>query len=361
MSHFSRLLIIFLLSGFASFHAVADTYVYVSESKDKKIAIFSLDQSNGNLARIGEIEMKGSPGCLAISANKKYLYAAVRSTAEFATLSINPESGLLAPVSTSKSLGSAAYIYPDKTGKWLLAAYYAEGLASVSKIVDGIVTGNPVQAVDIGKKAHCIQTDPANRFAFVPHPDPPNKVDQFLFNAEKGRLKRNSLPALSAGEGDGPRHMQFHPNGKWVYFVNEQSKSVTLCDYDAEKGTLKIRQTQSTVPSDWDGSKGSCADIEISADGKSVYASNRGHDSIAMFSIEQSSGEISSLGQAATEKTPRSFNLIPGGEKFLVAAGQGNNQLAVYRRDPATGTLTKLKTYPCGKSPAWVVGINFAN
>ncbi len=345
-----------LFSFIASRQTAADTIVYVSESKDKKIAAFSLDQSNGDLTRIGDIELKGSPGCLAISSDKKYLYATVRSTGEFATLSINLKTGLLSPVSTSKALGSAAYIYPDKTGKWLLAAYYGEGLASVSKIVDGVVTGNPVQAMDIGKKAHCIQTDPANRFAFVPHPDPPNKVDQFLFNAETGRLKTNSPATLSGGDGEGPRHMQFHPNGKWVYLVNEQGKSVSLCDYNSEKGTLKIRQTLSTVPDSWDKTKGSCADIEISADGKFVYASNRGHDSIAIFSVDLLSGEISSHGQAPTEKTPRSFNLMPG-EKFLIAAGQGNDRLAVYQRDSKTGDLTKLKSYDCGKSPAWVVGL----
>ena len=139
--------------------------------------------------------------------------------------------------------------------------------------------------------------------------------------------------------------------------VNEQGKSVTLCDYDAEKGTLQLRQTVSTVPDDWDIKQGSCADIEISADGRFVYASNRGHDSIAMFSIDLANGEISSLGQAPTEKTPRSFNLMPGGEKFVVAAGQGNDRLAVYRRDAKSGTLTKLKSYDCGKGPAWVLGV----
>jgi len=227
----------------------------------------------------------------------------------------------------------------------------------VSKIVNGIVSGKPVQAVDVGKKAHCIQTDPSNRHAFVPHPVEPNKVDQFRFDAETGRLQFNTPPALLAEKGEGPRHMQFHPNGKWVYLANEQGKSVTLCDYDSEKGALKIRQTVSTVPSDWDQTKGSCADIEISGDGKFVYVSNRGHDSIALFSVSQSNGELTSLGRVPTEKTPRSFNLIPGGEKFLVASGQGNHQLAVYRRNPATGTLTRLKSYPCGNSPVWVVGV----
>ena len=162
---------------------------------------------------------------------------------------------------------------------------------------------------------------------------------------------------MIAGENHGPRHLQFHPNGKWVYVVNEQGKSVTLCDYDAEKGTLAMRQTLSTHPSDWDNTQGSCADIEISADGRFVYASNRGHDSIAAFAIDQSNGELTSLGQTPTEKTPRSFNLIPGGETFMVAAGQGSAKLVVYRRDPKSGAISPLKTYDCGQSPAWVMGL----
>ncbi|MCB1063093.1 MAG: lactonase family protein [Verrucomicrobiae bacterium] len=337
--------------------ARADTVVYVSESKDNRIAVFSLDESSGDLTRLGETPMEGAPGCLAVSTDQKFLYAAVRSASQFATLAIHPDTGLLTPVGTSPAVGSAAYVFPDRTGNWLLGAYYGEGLVSVSRIADGVVTGEPVCVLDIGKKAHCIQTDPANHFAFCPHPVDLNRVDQFRFDEKTGQLSLNDPPAMIAGENHGPRHLQFHPNGKWVYVVNEQGKSVTLCDYDAEKGTLAMRQTLSTHPSDWDNTQGSCADIEISADGRFVYASNRGHDSIAAFAIDQSNGELTSLGQTPTEKTPRSFNLIPGGETFMVAAGQGSAKLVVYRRDPKSGAISPLKTYDCGQSPAWVMGL----
>jgi 6-phosphogluconolactonase len=152
--------------------------------------------------------------------------------------------------------------------------------------------------------------------------------------------------------------MQFHPNGKWAYFVNEQGKSVTLCDYDSAQGTMKIRQTVSTVPPGWDITQGSCADIHVSADGRFVYASNRGHDSLAVFSVDAASGELKSHGQTPTEKTPRSFCLVPGGEKFVVSAGQGSGRLIVYRRDTTTGALTPLKTYDCGKDPGWVLALD---
>jgi 6-phosphogluconolactonase len=331
------------------------TVVYVSESRDKKIGVFEIDESTGDLKRIDEVDVGGAPGCLALSGDGKHIYAAVRSTKSFATLAVNRRNGRITGISTVPAAGSAAYVYPDKTGKWLLAAYYGEGLASVSRIVKGVVTGEPAVSIEAGKKAHCIQVDPANRYAFVPMPVTLNRVSQFKFDATKGTLEWNDPPAMVAGEGHGPRHLQFHPNGKWVYVVNEQQKSVTLCDYNAANGTLKMRQTLSTVPEGW--TKGSCADIELSADGRFVYASNRGHDSIAGFSINQKTGVLKSFGQTPTEKTPRSFNLIAGGEKFLVAAGQGAAKLVVYRRNPKSGALKALKTYDCGKSPAWVLGV----
>ena len=337
----------------------AETYVYVSESNDRKIAIYSLNEQDGSLTRIGEIQLDGTPGCLSISPDKRRMYASVRSSSEFATLSVDARTGLLSKMSSAPSAGSAAYVYTDKTGNWLLAAYYGEGCVSVSRIVNGEVQGKPAQVIQTGQKAHCIQTDPSNRFAFTPHTGSLNKVQQFTFDAASGSLALNSPPQLDGATGAGPRHMQFHPNGKWVYLVNEQSKSVTHCDYDSKTGTLSRRQTLSTHPQDWDLSTGSCADIEITSDGRFVYASNRGHDSLAAFRIDSNSGELTSLGRTKTEKTPRSFNLIPGSETFVVTAGQGSNRLIVYRRDVRTGALDPLKTYDCGKSPAWVLGVEF--
>jgi 6-phosphogluconolactonase len=225
--------------------------------------------------------------------------------------------------------------------------------------MNGVIEGAPTVTLQTGEKPHCIQTDPANRFAFVPHVGEQNKVEQLRFDAVAGTLAPNTPPSMAAGEGQRPRHMQFHPNGRWVYLVNEQGKSVTLCDYDRNAGTLKVRQTVPTVPSDWDMTAGSCADIHISSDGRFVYASNRGHDSLAVFSIDADTGELTSRGQTPTEKTPRSFCLMPGGEDFIVSAGEGSHRLIVYRRDRQTGGLMPLKAYDCGKAPAWVLGVRF--
>lgn len=335
------------------------TVVYVSESGDNRIAIFTLDEKSGDLTRTGAIDLKGSPGSLAIRPDHSRLYAAVRTTSEFASIKIDPATGVLSDVVITPAGSNSAYVHLDKTGNWLLSASYGEGIVSVSRITDGIVTGEPVSSLVTGKKAHSIMTDAANRFAFVPHVGELNKLEQMKFDAATGVISPNTPPHLGGEAGAGPRHMAFHPGGRWAYLVNEQGQSVTRCAYNAATGTMTRHETLSTTPPEWDKSKGSCADIHVSADGRFLYASNRGHDSLAVFSIDSATGKLTSLGQTPTEKTPRSFAFIPGGENYIVSAGQGSDTLIVYRRDPDNGTLTPLKKYPCGKSPAWVLGVKF--
>ena len=335
------------------------TIVYVSESGDNRIAVFSLDEASGDLTRVGALDLPGSPGSLDIRPDRSRLYAAVRSTTEFASIAVDPATGLLSDPVMAPSGTNSAYVHLDKTGNWLLSASYSEGVVSVSRVEGGIVRGAPVSSMTTGKKAHSIQTDAANRFALVPHVMDLNKVEQIRFDAATGMIQSNTPPHLAGAEGAGPRHLAFHPNGRWVYLVNEQGQSVTHCAYDAGQGTLALRDTVSTTPPEWDKSKGSCADIHVSKDGRFVYASNRGHDSLAVFAVDPETGALKSLGQTPTEKTPRSFALIPGGENFVVSAGQGADTLIVYRRDAGTGALTPLKTLSCGKSPAWVLGVKF--
>ncbi len=349
----SLLIALFLVAPTAR----AETVVYISEGGHNCVAVYSLDEEAATLSRKSEVRLSGSPGALALSPDGKRIYAAVRSEKKFATLAIDPATGLLSIVATAAAAGNPAYVHPDATGRWLLAAYYGEGLVSVSPInEEGIIVEEPIQVLDIGPKAHCIRTDPTNRFAFTPHPMDLNCVDQFRFDAAKGELALNDPPTMPGDENAGPRHLKFHANGKWAYVVNEQGKSVTFCHYDAGKGTLTKQQTLSTHPKEWDANSGSCAEIKISEDGRFVYASNRGHESIASFTIDPQSGKLAELERVPTEKIPRSFDLMPGG-RFVVVAGQGEGKLALYRRDPETGLLKRAQTLECGKSPAWVMGL----
>ena len=333
--------------------------LYVSEGGDNRIAIYAMDPATGDLTRTGSRDLPGAPGSLALSPDRKHLYAAVRSTKEFATLAVDPKTGSLGEPVLVPAGFNPVYVRPDRTGRWLLSASYSEGVAAVSAITNGLIQGAPLVTLPTGKKAHCIQTDPTNRFAFVPHAGELNKIEQLRFDADSGALTHNSPPHVIAGPGEGPRHMQFHPNGRWVYSINEQAKSVALWHYDPAVGTLKSRQAAPTVPPDWDPAKGTCADLHLSADGRFAYASTRGHDSLAVFSIDPQTGALTSQGQTPTEKTPRSFCLTPGGENFVVSAGEGSHRLAVYRRNKDTGALTPIKTHNCGKGPSWVLGAQF--
>jgi 6-phosphogluconolactonase len=186
---------------------------------------------------------------------------------------------------------------------------------------------------------------------FVPHTGP-NAIFQFRFDEQTGTLTANDPPKVTTPENTGPRHLAFHPSLNVVYFDNEQGSSVTAFRLDKSKGTLEPFQTLPTLPEGFSESN-SCADLEITPDGRFLYASNRGHDSLAGFAIDPETGKMTSLGQFPTEKTPRSFNIAPDG-KFVYAAGQGSGKLAAYRLDGENGKLTRFATYEVGNGPAWV-------
>jgi len=333
------------------------TVLYVSELGDKRIAVYTLDETSGELTRTSSVDLPGTPGTLAMARDRRHLYAVVRTGKQIATLPTDSATGRLGfPVLAPAGI-DPAYLHVDRSGRWLLAASHSEGVVSSSRLINGVVTGEPVVILATGKYAHSIQTDPANRHALVPHVRELSKVEQLRFDPTTGLLSPNTPRSMAAGPGRGPRYLQFHPNGRWVYFVNEQGRSVSRCDYDARTGTLELRETVSTLPEDGSPPQGSCADIQLSADGRFAYASNRGRDSLAIFSIDPRSGRLAALGHAPTEKTPHSFCLVPGGERFVVAAGFGSNRLLVFRRDPETGALTALKAYDCGQGPVSVLAV----
>ena len=199
-----------------------------------------------------------------------------------------------------------------------------------------------------------MQTDLSNRFAFVPHiaDKGPNLIFQFKFDQGTGRLTPNSPPRLTPADA-GPRHYCFHPSKDILYFTNEQGSSVTAYNLDSSAGTLSAFQTVSTLPNDYEG-ENSCAQIQISPSGRFLYAPNRGHDTIAGFSVDASTGELTPVGHTPAEAVPRAFTLDPGGN-FLYAAGLESGRLASYRIDRETGGLEPLETHTVGQGPMWVL------
>lgn len=330
----------------------AETYVYVSMAPEQKIRIFRLDPADGKLTPVEDVAVDGAPGSLGIDPRKKFLVASLRSTFKLASFEIDPASGRL------KALGTvdlpkgqnAAFVGTDRTGRWVISASYNGGTVVVHRLGDdGRIQSPAVQTVATTTTAHSFATDRGNRFVFVPHVAP-NAVYQFRWDWEKGALS-DAGKAPGGAEKAGPRHIAVHPTQNAVFTSDETGSSITAYRLDPEKGLQPV-QTLSTLPADFKGSN-TTADVKIHPNGRFVWVSNRGHDSLAGFAIGDG-GKLSALGQTPTEKTPRSFEIEPDG-RYVLGAGEGSGKLAVFRVDVDTGTLTRLHTVDVGKSLTWVL------
>jgi 6-phosphogluconolactonase len=336
----------------------AGTVIYVSLAGEKKVAVYRMDSDDGKLTHANDIKLEGKPGALTTDPKRRFLFASLRAEGRLASFRIDPTSGRLTPVSVVPAGADPAHLSTDRTGTFLFTAYYVAAKVTVHRIgSDGTLPEKPLQTVKTDDKAHAIVPDPSNRFVFVPHTGP-NVIFQFAFHAEKGRLNAGTVPRLRTGEKTGPRHLVFHPTRSIAYVINEQGSSVTTYALDGEAGTLKPLQTVSTLPKDFRETNAT-AEIKLHPTGRFLYASNRGHDSIAMFAVDSKSGMLTSLGQEATERTPRSFDIDPSG-KFLYAAGESSGKLACYRIDEKTGKLKRFTTLEVGKTPWWIQAVAVA-
>ena len=337
------------------------TRVYIgayTQNGGRGINQASFDPNTGELKLLGLVGEAKNPSFLALPANDEFLYS-VNEIGDYnasrgGTLSafaVDAESGKLTLLNHESTEGTGpCFVSLDKEGKHALVANYGNGSVAVLPI-DAAGKLQPASSViqqkgsgpnadrQTGPHAHSIKLDPANRFALACDLGA-DKVFVYRFDPAKGTLTPNATPWFEMEPGAGPRHLAFHPNGKWVYIVNELDCTLVAAAYDAEQGVLKALQTETTLPAG--GVEGNtCAEVVVHPSGKFVYASNRGHDSIAMFAIDQDSGKLTPLGQhPAGGKTPRNFNIDPSG-KFLLAALQGSNRVVVHAIDQATGKLTQ--------------------
>ena len=181
----------------------------------------------------------------------------------------------------------------------------------------------------------------------------PNAIFQFRFDENTGRLTPNSPLKVEPEEHLGPRHYCFHPTQNFLYFSNEQGSSVSGYRLDVSTGTLSAFQTITTLPADYTGNN-TCSQIQITSSGKFLYAPNRGHNSIACFSVDASTGQLTPSGRVASEPIPNALSLDLQ-DKFLFSAGQESGRMASFSVDPDSGELTPLETYPLGNRPAWIL------
>ena len=334
-------------------------YVYVPIGGDGIIQIHQLDPATGKLSLKDELTLPYPGRALCTDPGSNFLYVALHDESNTAVVSckIDQGTGGLSPIGEVDLEGhKSCYVSTDRSGRFLMSAYYSAGLVTVHPIgEDGAAHGPQADRHETEQYAHWVATDRSNRYAFVPHVQSANAIYQFTFDESTGRLTPNAVHATEAGPGQGPRHLAYHPQLDVVYADNEQECSVTVYHLDAANGTLTAVQTVSTLPDDgFDGEK-SNAQLHIHPDGRAVYASNRGPDSIAMFSIDPGSGAITSLGQQPAQQIPRSFGIDPDGD-FLISGADQSDVLTSFRID-ARGALELVEEYDIGGPCAWILPV----
>ena len=331
-------------------------YMYVAVQEDNKISVFTVDPDSGGLTLQSDVPVSGGPFTLAISPDRQHLYAGARETPQLTSFRIDQANGGLTQTGSVPLDAWPVYINTDRKGKFVLSAYYQGACVAVHPIADdGSVGEPPVVRLDTATGAHAMQTDSTNSYAFVPHiaGNGPNSVWQFRFDENTGHITPNSPATVDPEEFLGPRHFCFHPSLDVLYFSNEQGCSVSGYRLDTSNGTLSLFQTLTTLPPEGFAERNTCSQIQITGSGRFLYAPNRGHDSIACFTVDTATGELASNGIVASEPRPNALCLGPH-DRYIYSAGQDSGQMAIFRVGQDSGALTPAGTVPLGNAPCWI-------
>jgi 6-phosphogluconolactonase len=328
------------------------TFAYVSNSESKEIYVMRMDKNNGDLTVVQKVPLKaGGPSTpMAISPDRKFLYAAIRTEPFTVSTFAIEQYGMLRQVGEAPLANSMAYLSTDRTGRYLFSASFGGHMISVNPIGPDGIPKAPHQTLAAEQNAHAIVADPSNQFVFVPCLGF-DTVMQWRFDAAAGKLTPNEPRLRMVREKAGPRHFIFHPNGKYAYLLNELDGSVYVFTLDDKAGTLALHQVTSAVPAGHTG-KVWAADIHITPNGKFLYTSERTSSTITSFKVG-ADGILSKIESVPTQTQPRGFNIDPSG-RYLLAVGQLSHGLTSYAINGETGKLYKQKDYPVGKNPNWV-------
>ncbi len=362
------------------------TQVDLPPGNGRGIHIFQVDRKTGAMTPTGIYESGSSPSCLAVNAAGNRLYSANETDhvgdnneGSVSAFAIDQTNGKLEVLNSVRSGGAGpTYVSIHPSEKFLLVANYFGGSVAVLPILADGRLGEPSDVKnddgEIGPTtatnappgsfafsghdrthAHMIQADPSGRF--VLHVD--LGTDQILiwkFDDRNGKLIPNDPPAIALPPGDGPRHFHFHPNGRWLYSIQEEGSTVVLFDYDGETGRLSSRQTVSSLPPGYAGSN-FCSEILVSSNGKFVYAGNRLHDSIGIFSVGET-GELTFVDDVWTRGNyPRSFSFDPTG-RFLYCGNQRADHVTIFHADRDTGGLKFTGEYVPVGNPSHIVFVD---
>ncbi len=346
-------------SGMKELLVYVGTY---TAGKSEGIYVLKLDLQSGDLKPHKIVKNVVEPSFLTVDKKRRFVYA-VNETVEFSgkksgavsSFAIDQRTGDLQFLNQQPSLGGApCFVTTSEDSRFVLVANYVGGNVAVFPVENdgklGVSTDlaqhtgfGPNKDRQEAAHAHSITLDRNNRLAFAADLG----IDRLMiyqFDSKTGKLIPNKVqPFFQAKPGAGPRHFTFHPNGKFAFLINELTSSITSLSYDEKLGTLKEIQTLSTLPKSFDDAN-TCADIHVSPDGKFLYGSNRGHDSIASYRIGKNDGKLEFVEHTMTGgKRPRNFAIDPSG-KFLLAANQDSDSIVVFRIDKKTGKLSPSGT-----------------
>jgi 6-phosphogluconolactonase len=318
------------------------------------VFVADLDVATGTLSEPRLAGRAVNASFVALHPDHRHLYAVAevsslggRRTGGVMAFTIAPETGLLHPINEQASAGAGpCHLVVDRAGKNVLVANYEGGSVAVLPIDEhgGLKRASSIQ-LHHGKgvnrerqetaHAHSVNLDAANRFAFVADLGV-DKVFVYRFDGSAGKLTANQPPAVKVAPGAGPRHLAFHPTGRFVYVIDELDATITAFWYEPESGALSRIQVVPTLPKDFHG-ENTASEVAVHPSGKYVYGANRGHDSLAVFSVDPVSGKLTPEGHESTQgKTPRNFAIDPTGT-FLLAANQDSDSVVVFRIDATTG------------------------
>lgn len=318
-----------------------------AEDNQSGVGVYEFNEESGELKLLDEVSGIKNPTFLNVDPEAKRLYAIGEisdqggKAGEVISFAIDPASGKLSELNRVRSVSSSTcHIQRDESSKYLIVSSYHGGLIGLLPISEDGSAGELLDeknhtdlvAVHEGQqaRAHSAFYSPDGKFVFVQDLGL-DKILAYTINQDTNELNFHGETQLE--EGVGPRHLAFHPSGAYAYVINELNSSVTALRYIQDEGRFNVLETISTLPVDFDG-ESYCAEIAVSEDGKTVYGSNRGHDSIVVFSVHEDTGHLSPVQYISTEGGhPRHFTLMPGG-KFMVVANRDGNNLVLFNVAP---------------------------
>lgn len=356
---------------FAAPAAAREHLVYVGTyngPESKGIYAWRFDDSTGALTALGLAAESSQPSFLARHPNGRFLYSVNESggrEGKVSAFAIDRATGRLTLVNAVSSRGAGpCHLTIDRAGRNVLVANYGSGSVAVLPVsADGRLgeatafvqhEGSSVNAQrQKGPHAHGVYLSKDERFALCADLGL-DKVLVYRFDSSKGTLVPNDPPSAAVAPGSGPRHFAFDPGGKFGWAINEMGNTITGFEWDGARGVLREIETLKTLPADFAG-ESYTAEIFVHPSGRFLYGSNRGHDSLAVFTVSPGTGRLSLLQHVPTEGSwPRGFGIDPAG-KWLLAANQKGNNVVLFRIDPKTGRLAPTGSSLRVGSPVCIV------